>query len=70
MTDGVEKRVSFIAPVILRPGELELEALVENAYDAVVGKIPIQEFVRASSPREAMDRIDELWDTRDWTFER
>ena len=70
VTDGVEKRVSFIAPVILRPGELELEALVENAYDAVVGKIPIQEFVRASSPREAMDRIDELWDTRDWKFER
>lgn len=70
VTSRISKRVSFIAPVVIRPGELEMEALFENAFDALEGKMPIQEFVAAKTEREAMDVIDRLWETRDWAFER
>ena len=70
VTDLVTERVSFIAPVVIHPGELEMEALCENAHRALLGELPIQEFVAADSAREAMDRIDDLWEDSDWTFER
>lgn len=70
VADGVKKRIKFLAPVIIRPGELELEALLENGYKAVTGELPIQEFVAAADDREAIARIDDIWKDRDWKLER
>ena len=70
LTDFITERVSFIAPVVIRQGELEMEALCENAYRALIGELPVQEFVAAESPRQAMDWIDELWEDSTWSFER
>lgn len=70
VTDRIAKRVQFIAPVVVRPGELEMEALVENATRALNGEQPIQEFVRSRTERGAMERIDAYWETQDWKFER
>ncbi|MGI6220827.1 MAG: butyrate kinase [Coriobacteriales bacterium] len=70
VTDLITERVSFIAPVEIHPGELEMEALCENAYRALIGDLPVQEFVAAESPREAMDWIDEIWEDSDWTYAR
>lgn len=70
VTDLITERVGFIAPVEIFYGEIEMEALCGNAYNALMGVLPIQEFVAAESPRQAMDWIDELWETRDWKQER
>lgn len=40
----LEKRVSFIAPVVVRPGEMEMAALAKGAYDAMLGNIPIKDY--------------------------
>ncbi len=45
ITGKIKERVSFIAPVVVLPGEREMEALCESAYDALTGKAEIQEFV-------------------------
>ena len=70
VTERVRRRVEFIAPVIVRPGELEMEALLENGYKALTGEIPVQLFKAAETNQEAMERIDEMWKDRDWRFER
>ena len=70
VTENIKKRIEFLAPIVIRPGELELEALLDNAYRAVTGELPIQQFVAAENDREAIDRIDDIWKDRDWTFER
>ena len=62
--------MKFIAPVYIHPGELEMEALLENGYLALTGETPVQIFVAAKNNRAAMDQIDELWAKRDWKFER
>ena len=38
LTDAINERVSFIAPVFLMPGELEMEALATGAYRVMRGK--------------------------------
>jgi butyrate kinase len=48
--ERIGKRVNFIAPVIVLPGEREMESLALNSYRALTGQIPIQEFV----PRETV----------------
>ena len=63
----VKERVEFIAPVHVRPGELEMEALCENGHLALTGELPIQKFVVAKTAREAMGRIDDLWASSNWT---
>ncbi len=40
--DYITKMVSFIAPVIVRPGENELEALATNAIHALEGSVPVK----------------------------
>ena len=45
ITSQIEKRVSFIAPVVIIPGEREMEALAQGSYRALIGEIPILEFV-------------------------
>jgi len=47
ITEQIEKRVSFIAPVVIMPGEREMEALAQGSYNALVGEIPILEFTPA-----------------------
>lgn len=45
LINDLEKRISFIAPVAVRPGEMEMEALAKGAYDGMTGKIPIKEYI-------------------------
>lgn len=44
LTDLIKERVSFIAPVVILPGEREMESLCLNAYKAVSGQIELKEF--------------------------
>ncbi len=46
ITEWVTRRVQFIAPVIVYPGEDELAALAEIATDALTGRIPIRTYQR------------------------
>ncbi len=43
----IKEKVSFIAPVILYPGEDELESLAENGYGILSGEFPIKEYSRS-----------------------
>lgn len=44
ITSQIRERVEFIAPVVILPGEREMESLCLNAYRAVSGQIPLKEF--------------------------
>ena len=44
ITSYIQERVAFIAPVVILPGEREMESLCLNAYRAVSGQIPLKEF--------------------------
>lgn len=44
LTDLIRERVEFIAPVVILPGEREMESLCLNAYKAVSGQIELKEF--------------------------
>lgn len=48
ITQHIKERVEFIAPVVVLPGEKEMESLCLSALDALNGKEEIKEFV----PRE------------------
>jgi len=50
ITDSVTDRVQFIAPVMVLPGEREMESLSLRSYGALCGKEEIKEF----APRRAM----------------
>ncbi len=38
----LKKRISFIAPIYVYPGENEMESLALNAIGALKGELPIQ----------------------------
>ncbi len=40
----LKRRIDFIGPVYIYPGEDELFALAENAFGALTGELPIQEY--------------------------
>ena len=42
VTEGIKKRVEFLAPVFIYPGEDELAALANNAYRALKGEEEIK----------------------------
>ncbi len=44
VVDYIKARVSFIAPVIVYPGEDEMKALAENAQNALGGEVEIKEY--------------------------
>lgn len=44
LTSRITERVGFIAPVVVMPGEREMESLGINAYKAVSGQIELKEF--------------------------
>lgn len=44
ITSHIKERVEFIAPVVILPGEREMESLCLNAYKAVSGQIELKEF--------------------------
>ncbi len=46
ITEWVTRRVKFIAPVIVYPGEDELMALAETVGHALAGRIPLQTYVK------------------------
>ena len=46
ITGQITERVSFIAPVVIYPGEDELEALAENGYGILSGEFEIKEYNR------------------------
>ena len=50
ITSHIAERVEFIAPVVILPGEREMESLCLSAFEALEGNTPIQEFV----PSEAI----------------
>lgn len=45
IVDQIKERVSFIAPIAVLPGEREMEALAEGAYEALTGKREVHEFI-------------------------
>lgn len=49
IVEQITNRVQFIAPVVVMPGEREMEALALGAYEALIGKREIHVFI----PREA-----------------
>lgn len=54
-TDGISKWISWIAPVVIRAGEDELDSLAFNAYEAMTGAVPIMEYAPAQkfdTPRQ------------------
>ena len=44
-TDILANRVSFLAPVVVMPGENEIESLAYNAREVLVGRIEAKEYV-------------------------
>ena len=56
IVEQIEKRVKFIAPVIVMPGEREMEALAQGTYRALSGGIPIQEFI----PKEENKNVSNI----------
>ena len=44
ITKDIEERVSFIAPVVIYPGENEMESLAENGYGILAGEFEIKEY--------------------------
>ena len=46
ITGQIIERISFIAPVVVYPGEDELESLAENGYGILSGKFEIKEYNR------------------------
>ena len=46
ITGQITERVSFIAPVVVYPGEDELESLAENGYGVLSGEFEIKEYHR------------------------
>ncbi len=45
ITSHIEERVSFLAPVVVLPGEREMESLCLTSFDALEGREEIQQFV-------------------------
>lgn len=43
-TDGISRWIDWIAPIIIRAGEDELDALAYNAYGAMTGEFPIKKY--------------------------
>ncbi|MBQ9032067.1 MAG: butyrate kinase [Parasporobacterium sp.] len=43
-TDGIADRVSYIAPIVLMPGEFEMEALAAGAIRCLEGQEPLREY--------------------------
>lgn len=46
ITKDIAERVGFIAPVLIYPGENELESLAENGYGILAGEFEIKEYHR------------------------
>ena len=45
ITSHIQERVEFIAPVVILPGEREMESLCLTSLDALNGKEPLKQFV-------------------------
>ncbi|MDC7240845.1 MAG: butyrate kinase [Spirochaetales bacterium] len=46
ITDDIERKISYLAPVIVIPGEREMHSLADNAYAALKGTREIREYTR------------------------
>ena len=46
ITEQITERIRFIAPVVVYPGEDELESLAENGYGILSGEFEIKEYNR------------------------
>lgn len=44
IVDLLRKRIEWIAPVVIYPGEDEMKALAQNAYDVLTGKVEPKEY--------------------------
>jgi len=44
IVEGIAARVRFLAPLLVYPGENEMEALAAAAYDALEGRQSVQEY--------------------------
>ncbi len=44
VVDGISAMCSFIAPIVVYPGEGELEALAKSGFGAISGKTPVLEY--------------------------
>lgn len=43
-TKGISKWINWIAPVVIRAGEDELDSLAFNAYEAMTGAVPVMKY--------------------------
>lgn len=43
-TDSITRQVGFLAPVVVRPGEGEMESLAYNALGALTGRLELKEY--------------------------
>ena len=50
ITSHIKERVEFLAPVVILPGEREMESLCQTSLDALEGREEIQQFV----PKESL----------------
>ncbi len=50
LTALIKERAEFIAPVVIMPGEREMESLCLNSYRALLGEIEILEFIPTEEP--------------------
>ena len=44
VTDAIARRVGFIAPVVVYPGENELTSLAENGYGILSGEFEVRTY--------------------------
>ena len=44
LVKDLKERISFLAPVLVYPGEREMNALTENALNVLIGKLDIKEY--------------------------
>jgi len=49
VTDAISKRVGFIAPVEVHPGEHELESLAEHGYAILAKEVEIRHYNKDAS---------------------
>ena len=44
ITDHIAEKVSFIAPVVVYPGENEMDSLAENGYGVLSGEFRVRQY--------------------------
>lgn len=57
IVDELKRSCGWIAPMVVMPGEREMEALAQGAYEGLMGIRPIQRFI----PDDWRDTFKLFW---------